>query len=109
MRYLALLLTLLFSAPAIADDIPDGVVAKVAYLGQGQFVFRKKTYDYNGVLAALQDKYSGKQITEVMVDMGTVATEGDKRFVCQFRQSFPGAFVRMYITVDGEKRELYCN
>ncbi len=100
---------LLIALPALAADPPASVVAKVAYLGQGQFTFKRKAYDYDGLVAALKDKYAGRQIAELSVDMGTVIVEQDKRLVCGLRQSLPGTFVSMHITVEGEQRDIFCN
>jgi hypothetical protein len=80
----------------------------VTYLGQGQFQYKDQAYLYDALVAAIQYDYAGQHIDAVSVDMGSVASQLDKAKVCPLRQSLL-APVQMFITVDGEKREMFCN
>jgi len=98
---------LLCLAPMTAA-LADPVVLAVAYLGHGQFTFEDKQYDYNGLVGALQAADASKHFDALSVDMGSVISELDKGQVCSLRQSLQKR-VHMFITVDGEKRTIFCN
>jgi len=111
MKGLVAALALLMVAPAWGDDASGtqaDVVVRVAYLGMGQFFYKKVQYDYKGLLAALQAEYQGLHITGVSVDMGQMAPVGDAMKVCQFKRDL-GALVKMHFTVNGVNQEIFCN
>lgn len=105
-RIVLLLLAALVLSPAYGDG--KEVKEWVSYLGQGQFTFDKKPYGYKDLVAALQAAHPDEHIDMVVVDMGTVAGQGDKNLVCQLRQALQTQ-VKMKLTVDDGKRELFCN
>jgi hypothetical protein len=106
MRRIALtLLAALILTPAFAGD---EVKVHVGYLGQGVFSYKKKAYVYDALVGAIQADHVGEHIDIITVDMGTVASQADKAKVCQLRQALLTQ-VKMHITVDDEKRELFCN
>lgn len=101
------MVALLCLAP-MTTTYADPVVVAVTYLGHGQFTFEDKQYDYNGLVSALQTAYASKHFDALSVDMGGVISELDKGQVCPLRQSLQTR-VHMFITVDGDKRIIYCN
>ena len=111
MKALLAALALLMVAPAWADDAsgtqPD-VVVRVAYMGMGQFYYKKTQYNYKELLAALQTEYLGLHITGVSVDMGQLAPVSDTLKVCQLKRDL-GALVKMHFVVNGVKQEIFCN
>jgi hypothetical protein len=111
MKGLLIGLVLLMASPAWADDagaVQEEVNVKVAYLGMGQFVFKRTQYDYKGLLAAIQAEYQGLHVTKVNVDMGQLAPVSDTMRVCQLKRDL-GTLVRMHFVVNGVKQELFCN
>src|SRR5882724_3372723 len=111
MRILTAAILMLALMPAWADDtgaVQEEVKVRVAYLGMGQFFYKKVQYDYKGLLAVLQAEYQGLHVTDVSVDMGQMAPVGDAMKVCQLKRDL-GALVKMHFKVNGVKQELFCN
>jgi|SRR5579859_7386443 len=111
MKGLVGLLALLMVASAWADDASDTqseVKIRIAYMGMGQFYYKKKQYDYNGLLAAIQADYQGVHVTDVSVDMGELAPVSDTLRVCQLKRDL-GALVEMHFVVGSETREQFCS
>jgi hypothetical protein len=90
--------------PVLAQSM---VIADVSYLGNGIYNFKSQAYGYDALVAAVQAAHPGEHIDVVRVDMGTVVNELDRIKVCQLRQSLQTR-VKMYLTVDGKKHELFC-
>lgn len=106
MRRIVPLILAAFLLPA-AHASKD-VEVQVKYLGQGVFQFGKKAYVYDALVDTLHTVYKDKPIDWMVVDMGTVVSQADKAKVCQLRQSLLTKVI-MFITVDKDKRELFCN
>src|SRR5882724_7098680 len=110
MRILTAAILMLALMPAWADDtgaVQEEVKVRVAYLGMGQFFYKKVQYDYKGLLAAIQADYLGLHVSYVNVDMGQLAPVSDTMQVCQLKRDL-GALVRMHLVVNGVKQELFC-
>ena len=97
---------LLALAPAVASA--DPVVVELTYLGHDHFEFKQHEYRYDNLVSAVQAVYVYKHFDSVSVDMGTVVSQLDRAQVCSLRQSLHTQ-VTMFITVDKEKRTLFCN
>jgi hypothetical protein len=97
---------MLFLAP-IAATADSTVIAEVTYLGNGAYQIKNKPYGYDALVAKLQATHAGEHIDVVVVNMGTVTSELEKQRVCQLRQSLQTR-VKMELTVDGDKHELFC-
>lgn len=69
---------MLLLAPLAAARADSSVVVRLAYLGQGQFLFKKTTYDYMGLVQGVQADYAGEHIDLVVVNMGQVASVNDR-------------------------------
>ena len=108
MKLGAISMAVLLCLAPLTAALTDPVVMAVTYLGHGQFTFEDKQYDYNGLVSALQTAYASKHFDALSVDMGSVISELDKGQVCTLRQSLQTR-VHMFITVDGDKRIIYCN
>jgi hypothetical protein len=104
-RIVPLILAAFLLSPAYASK---DVEVQVKYLGQGVFQFGKKAYVYDALVDTLHTVYKDKPMDWVIVDMGATASQQDKAKVCQLRQSLLTKVI-MFITVDKDKRELFCN
>jgi hypothetical protein len=99
----ALLLSPLMAAQA------GPVVAEVAYVGQGHYVFKKKPYDYTGVVQAILAKYQGEHIDLVSVYVFQGASVADRKDICRLRLDLQTQ-LKMHLDIgNGETREQFCN
>ena len=105
--------TVMFSALLLACSVAaqaaSPLVVEVAYTGHGTYVFKKKPYDYAGLLQAIQVKYQGEHIDLVSVYMPSGVTQADRKEVCHLRGDL-GTQLKMHLDVgNGETREQFCN
>jgi hypothetical protein len=101
----------LFLAAAMAAQAAAPLVVKVGYLGQGHYLFKKKTYDHAGVVQVIQAKYQGEHIDLISVHVVAGASVADRRDICQLRHDL-GAQLKMHVEVgDGtdSTQEQFCN
>jgi hypothetical protein len=84
------------------------VLVEVAYLGHGQYLFRKTVYDYPGVVQAiLATHQSHIDLVSVLLPAG--ASVADRRDVCHLKADL-GTQLKMHLDVgDGTTQEQFCN
>src|ERR1700756_418082 len=108
-RDLWMIVAALWLAPILAAQASGPVVVEVAYVGQGHYAFKKKPYDYPGLLQAIQAKYQGEHIDLVSVYLPPGVTLADRKDVCRLRGDL-GTQLKMHLDVgNGETREQFCN
>jgi hypothetical protein len=107
-RSVGIIAAVLLLAPFMAAQAGP-VVVEVTYLGQGQYVFKKKIYDYRRVVKVIRADHQDEHIDLVSVKMPQGASLTDRNEVCHLRQDLL-AQVKMHLDVgDGETREQFCN
>lgn len=108
MKNLLLAVLLLLPFAARADDAPPTLALTLAYVGSGQYVFEKNTYDYGGLLAAMRAEYADQHISSISVDMGDGSLMGDKLLVCRLKLD-TGALVMLHFMNNGQESDIYCS
>ena len=108
MKRSVMLLSVLLSLVPLEGVWAKPVLVRVAYLGQGNFKYEKKTYTYNELVTVIQSDFAGQHIDRLIVEMGKVASQMDKAKVCQLRQSLLTPLV-MKLTTDTGKQNMFCN
>ena len=85
------------------------LVVEVAYVGHGNYAFKKKVYTYADLVQTIQAKYQGEHIDLVSVYMPAGVTQGDRKDVCRLRGDL-GTQLKMHLDIgNGETREQFCN
>lgn len=97
-----LLLAPLLAAQASPLKIP------LTYLGHGQYLFKKQTYDHTGVVQAIQAAYVGQPIDLVYVFIPAGTTLLDRRDICRLRVELQTR-VDMHLTVGDGTVPQFCN
>ena len=99
----ALLLTPLMSAQA------GPLVVEVAYAGHGNYVFKKTTYDYAGVVQAIQAAHQGEQIDLVWVFVPQGVSVADRKDICRLRLDLQTRLKMRLDIGNGQTTEQFCN
>ena len=100
----------LLLAPLMAAQAGP-VVVEVSYLGQGTYLFKKKTYRYEKLVKAIKADHENVAIDLVSVNMPQGTTLLDRKEVCHLRQDL-GAQVKMHLDVgdgSGTTTPQFCN
>ena len=99
---------MLLLAPAMAAHAGP-VVVRLAYVGQGQYVFKKTVYDYTALVQAIQAAYQDEHIDLISVYMPQGTSVIDRKQVCRLRADL-GTQLKMHLDIgNGETREQFCN
>ncbi|HEY1773589.1 MAG TPA: hypothetical protein VGH91_10405 [Gammaproteobacteria bacterium] len=100
----------LLLAPLMAAQAAP-VVVELTYLGQGQYLFRNKQYDYRRVVKVIQNTHPNELIDLVSVNMPQGTTLIDRKEVCGLRQAL-NTQVKMHLDVGdgtGTTAPQFCN
>ena len=111
MKHLASMFAVGLMAFALSAQAAKPVVVELAYTGQGHYVFKKKTYDHQAVVQAIQAKYQGEHIDLVSVRVAAGASVAERRDICQLRVEL-GTRLKMHVEVgDGSDttQPQFCN
>jgi len=87
------------------------LVVQISYTGQGHYVFKKKTYDHQALVQAIQVKYQDEHIDLVSVHVVAGASVAERRDICLLRGEL-GTQLKMHVEVgDGTDatQEQFCN
>lgn len=84
------------------------VVVELAYLGHGEYLFRKTVYDYPSLVQAILATHES-HIDLVSVLLPPGASIADRKDVCHLRGDL-GTQLKMHLDVgDGTTQEQFCN
>jgi hypothetical protein len=98
----------LLQAPLMAAQAGP-VVVEVSYLGHGQYMFRKKVYDYAKVVKVIRRDHQDEPIDLVSVDMPQGSSLMDRQEICRLRLDLQTQ-VKMHLDVgDGTTQPQFCN
>ncbi|HEY3645005.1 MAG TPA: hypothetical protein VGM16_06665 [Gammaproteobacteria bacterium] len=108
MKLKIVMFTALLLAPLLAQAAKP-LVVEVSYVGQGHYLFKKKTYDHTALVQVIQAKYQDEHIAELSVHVVAGASLMDRRDICLLRGEL-GTKLKMHVEVgDGTTREQFCN
>jgi hypothetical protein len=99
----------LLLAPLMAAQAGP-VVVEVSYLGHGQYLFRKKIYDYAKAVKVIRRTHQDEPIDLVSVDMPQGSSLIDRQEVCHLKQDLGTQQLKMHLDVgDGTTQPQFCN
>ena len=110
MRLKFVALAALLLLPLLAQAAKP-LVVEISYIGQGHYVFKKKTYDHTALVQVVQAKYQGEHIDHLSVHVVAGASLMDRKDICLLRGEL-GTNLKMHVEVgDGTDttREQFCN
>ncbi|MFI4967639.1 MAG: hypothetical protein ACHQAU_02840 [Gammaproteobacteria bacterium] len=109
-RSVWIIVAALLAAPLMAAQAGP-VVVEVTYLGQGQYLFKKKTYDYAKLVKHIRADHQDEHIDLVSVRMPQGASLTDRNEVCGLRQAL-NTQVKMHLDIGdgtGATAPQFCN
>jgi hypothetical protein len=107
-RSIGMIFAVLLLAPIMAAHAGP-VVVELAYVGHGNYVFKKKPYDHQSVVRAIRIVHKDEHVDLISVYVEPGASVADRKDICLLRTEL-GTQLKMHLDIgNGQTQEQFCN